>query len=208
MAKVIFFDWYETLCFSRLWGKLEKENPSLFKQIQYHVFEENPQLSLDWMRGQIDFLSIVYRLMDCGLSRETIQAEFACDLSNHKLVLPELPSLLHQLKDKGYKIAVATDHFDIFGMYLYPYLGLDSIFNGYICSAEEKALKKDIDSKGEYPFFKNWLTKNNLSFKDCILIDNSKETTDIYKKLGMQTFHVPNTDTLLKVINQLLNNKK
>lgn len=205
MTKTIFFDWYETLSFSKMWGQLEIENPPLFDKIQYHIFKKNPQLTLEWMRGQTTFLNIIYLLLDHGIPREITQIEFIRGMAATQFASPFFISALTSLKEKGYKIAIATDHFDIFGSYMYPYLKLDELFDGYICSAEEGYLKQDEDKTGKHPFFLNYFRKHHLTYKDCILIDNSKKITDIYKNLGMETYHTPETKDVVSVIDHLKN---
>lgn len=204
MKKVIFFDWYETLSFSKQWGHLQSENPDLFNTIQYHIFEKNQNITNAWMHGNIRFLTITYFLLEHGISRDVTLNEFIRSLTFQQLATPEFIPMLKKLKEKGYQLIIATDHFDIFGTYLYPYLKLNELFDGYICSAEEGFLKNDIDKNGNYPFFLNYLKKHKLSYKDCVLIDNSKATTDLYRKLGMQTYCIQTPLDVLNAADDLL----
>ncbi len=188
MRKVIFIDWYETLCSQRMWGHLEVENPDLFHKIQKLIFEDNRQLHDDWLRGQERFCSVWHFLNDNGIPTQLIQQEFMRSLYFSKPDLPEFIPLIQKLRQKGYKVVIATDFFDIFGSYLYPYHHFDELFDGYISSAETGFIKRDVSADGKYTFFDDYLKSHNLNFTDCILIDNNRRTCAIYKELGMRVF--------------------
>ncbi len=188
MRKVIFIDWYETLCSQRMWGHLEQEQPDLFNKIQHLVFNGNPTLHDAWLRGYERFCSIWHYLNDNGVPKHITQTEFMRSLSFSKPDLPEFIPLVQQLRKKGYKVVIATDFFDIFGSYLYPYHHFEEYFDGYISSAETGYTKRDVTSNGVYPFFEDYLKENNLTYEDCILIDNNRRTGRIYQELGMRIF--------------------
>lgn len=203
MRKVIFIDWYETLCFDKIWGHLQVENPSLFQKIQALLFA-NKSLNLDWLRGGIRFCNVYHYLEENGIDRYTTQTEFMRSLSMQKIVDESFLPIIQILKEKGYKVYIATDFFDVFGSYVYPYLNLEKYFDGYILSAEEGYLKRDCNSDGTYPFFKRFLAENHLTEKDCILIDNSAKNTQIYQSLGMQVYNPQTPKETLEILKSLV----
>ncbi len=205
MRKVIFIDWYETLCSQRMWGHLETEIPELYHKIQKLIFEDNRQLHDDWLRGRERFCSVWHYLNDHGVSTEVSQREFMRSLHFSKPDLPEFIPLVQQLRQKGYKVVIATDFFDIFGSYLYPYHHFDELFDGYISSAETGFIKRDVTADGKYTFFDNYLKSHNLDFDDCILIDNNRRTCAIYKELGMRVFTPKKPEEVRAALETLVN---
>lgn len=203
MRKVIFIDWYETLCFDKIWGHLQVENPSLFQKIQALLFA-NKSLNLDWLRGGIRFCNVYHYLEENGIDRYTTQTEFMRGLSMQKMADDTFLPIIQKLREQGYKVYIATDHFDIFGSYMYPYMNLEYYFDGYISSAEEGCLKNDGNIDGKYRFFERFLAENQLTPAECILIDNDTMTTHIYQSLGMQTFNPKTPKETVDVLKSLI----
>ena len=206
MKKIIFIDWYETYSFSKIWGHLETENPSLYHQVQHLIFN-NSALVNDWMRGNTRFCNICHYLEENGINRLTTQTEFMRGLSLIQPASPLFLPILMSLKSKGYQLYIATDNFDIFGAYMYPYAHLEQVFNGYISSAEEGVLKEDLGADGKPVFFKNFLIKNKLTYKDCILIDNDPSITALYKSCGMATFTPQTPSETVSALHLILKNQ-
>lgn len=203
MRRIIFIDWFETWCSHFLWGHLKDENPALFHQIQSILFVDHQELCCDWMRGYTRFCNIWHFLEDCGIPKEITQTEFMRDLSFHKPDLPAFIPIVESLRQKGYQVFIVTDHFDIFGSYIYPYHHLEEVFDGYLSSAEIGYLKNDKMADGTYPFFHKFMMENNFSPNQCILIDNDMNTTQIYRSLGMETYAPQTPMDVLKILKQI-----
>lgn len=204
MRKIIFIDWFETLCSHKLWGHLETENPVFFNQIQSLLFNQNQELCNEWMRGWTRFCNICHFFENHNIPRSVIQTEFIRDLPFQTVNAPTFLPLIQKLRAKGYKVYIATDHFDVFGCYIYVYHHFEEFFDGYLSSAEIGFLKNDRLPNGIYPFFDSFLKENNLTFADCFFIDNSKKTCDTYQTLGMKTIHISSVQDVENVLNNLL----
>lgn len=49
-------------------------------------------------------------------------------------------------------------------------------------------------------FFEHYINKNNLKYNECILIDDSKELTNLCKQIGMNNIQI---DNCVNIINEL-----
>lgn len=201
MNKVIFINWFQTLSYQPIWHHLETQNHSLFQFLQEHVLDT--PLKNDWLTGRVSFCNIWHHLNTYGIPKEVIQTQTMNWMSNIT-VEAELLSLIQQVRRYGYKVVIATNHVDIFGNYLYPYLHLEDYFDDYISSAEVGFLKTQQDENKNYPFFVAYLKKHQLTYQDCILIDKAKDVTDIYHHLGMTTFTTTHTQETIDILNSFL----
>ena len=94
---------------------------------------------------------------------------------------------------------IATDNVDVFVEYTVPALKLRRHFDDILCSSELKSLKTDT-ADGKLLFFDDFLRKHNIKYEEAILLDDSRETTDLCKKCGMQAKLIRSPEDVLKML--------
>ena len=200
MNKVIFINWFQTLSNQPIWHHLDTPNNHLYSILKTRVLET--PLKDEWFKGQVSFCNIWHHLNQYGIPKEIVQTQTMHWLSTITLN-QDLLSSIQQVRQKGYRVIIATNHVDIFGCYVYPYLHLENYFDGYISSAETGFLKTQQNTTGVYPFFDSYLKQNQLTYQDCLLIDSSKEVTNIYQRLGMTTVTPSDTQGIINILQKL-----
>lgn len=205
MAKIhtIFFDWYHTLSNDTFWGQFENTNLELYKEITNKVFN-NPDISVkEWMRGSISTDSILKKISKDNKEFNFLKNELIYSAKNTKFANKDIIVLLNKLKKKGIKLVIATDNMDVFINYTVPSLNLYNYFDNIICSSDINCLKIDLfDNKPK--FFEDYLSKNNINYKDCLFIDDQEKFTDFYKDYGMNTERIENTDDIENIIRKYI----
>jgi len=68
-------------------------------------------------------------------------------------------------------------------------------FDGILTSDTAGALKTDMDSDGSSPFFRLYLTQNELNRGDSVIIDDSEDTR-LLNNIGIDFLHVDQTSSL------------
>lgn len=203
MRRVILINWYKTWCSHFLWDSLKKTDSTLFHQIRTVLFEQNPELALDWMRGYTRFCNIWHFFEDKFIPKNVVQTAFMQDLAAHRPDLPEFIPAVQRLREKGYRVIVIADYFDVFGGYIYPYHHLEKVFDGYLSSSEIGCLKADTLSDGTRPFFKKFMADNALNPQDCILIDNDLISDSFYREQGFEVYSPQKPNDVLQTLLKL-----
>lgn len=199
----IFFDWYHTLSNDNFWGHIKNNNPKLYQEITNKVFN-NPDISVkEWMRGFISTNEIIKKISNDDKEFNFLKNELIHSVKNTKFANKDIIVLLNKLKQKGIKLVIATDNMDVFMDYTVPSLNLYNYFDNIICSSDINCLKIDLFS--EKPrFFEDYLSKNNINYKDCLFIDDQKKFIDFYKKYGMNTERIENTDDIENIVRKYI----
>lgn len=207
MYKVIFIDWNKTLSFSLFWDHLkdlEESNPMHLNNIQNSLFGKLDHLVKPWMRGEYTTEYIVQKLAEeTGLDYEHLLKEFILSCQTMKID-PEVLSVIQQLRKKGIKVVIATDNMDALDRWTRSSLKLNENFDDILNSYSIKALKGDITEDGESAFFMNYLKEHKLKKNETVLLDDSQIKDEIAKKHGIDFIHITTENTLLKVLNTLL----
>lgn len=202
--KVIFFDWNKTLSVSLFWSHM---NPySGHKYASYHkklitaLFVDNKNLINPWMRGEYDTKQIMDILSPLvGLSSKILEEELIISCKNQSYVDPVVPKLIGEVKNKGIKVVIATDNMDTFRNYTVPSMNLETLFDDLLISCELKTLKGDHD-EDSIPFFNQYLSKNDLTYKDVVLLDDCTDETGVYEKLGLKINQITSSKVLVSLL--------
>lgn len=116
--KIIFIDWDGTLCWSRFWESLSKENLE-FSLIVERFFVNNKNIVRDWMRGKYSSEEINEMLSNkTTLPPVRIWQSFVFDCQNMQLdhVLVELIENLR----KKFIVILITGNMDCFTRFTVP----------------------------------------------------------------------------------------
>ena len=175
MKPILFIDFDGTLCHDRFWRSLDEKN---YGKIQT-AFRANKTKVCDWMRG--DYTSEEINEL---ISKETkipyykLWQVFVADCKSMRIDSDVLNRIQNH-RNNFYAILV-TDNMDCFSRFTVPALNLDKYFDLIVNSFNIK--KRKNDNNGE--LFVQLAIKFGSKLKYCILADDSKETCDIFSKLG------------------------
>ncbi len=205
MKKVIFVDWYRTLSYDDFWEHLKSpDHPrhKYFKALDECLFVNNRQLATGpWMRGQITMGEIIDKVShETGISPDIITQETIFSMENMSFCLPNIRELVKTIQDTGKKVVVATDNMDTFSRYTVPALKLKEIFDGVINSFDVKCLKDDPDPADKILFFEDYLSQNNFTYSDAVLLDDSPDDSGKYEKLGFERKLIDSPETLEAIL--------
>ncbi len=201
--KVIFVDWYRTLCSCPFFHNLQQVNPKLFQRLDDKMFEELPlSLLVDWMRGRVNRNHILQQMSDDELGFDEIGRLLKYGAATMKLDNEAFLPLIQSLRKKGLKVVLATDNTDVFCDYTVPALRLNRYFDGIISSNQVGYVKDDVVAD-KMLFFDKFLSKNNLSYSEAMLLDDSVETCRLCKSFGMRSRIIRSSDDMLQVLSRL-----
>ncbi len=205
--KTIFFDWHNTLSTLLFWDQWKNpEHPrhEWHASLSRYLLGENMSAVMKWMRGKLSAEEISSMLADAlGYSREAIFQDLKESCESMRLVSDEILPLVRKLRESGMKCVIATDNMDTFTRFTVPALRLSEHFDGVLNSFETGMLKFDTEG-GAIPFFDEYLEKNNLRYKDVVLIDDCMDTSGTYEKRGFDILQVFNPDDFVGKLKQLV----
>lgn len=201
--KVLFVDWYRTLCSCPFFHNLQKVNPKLFQKLDDKMFDELPlSLLVDWMRGKVNKNDILQRMADEEMSFDEIGRLLKYGAATMKFDNEAFIPLIQRLRQKGLKVVIATDNTDVFCDYTVPGLKLHRYFDGIISSNQVGYVKSDVFD-GKMLFFDKYLTENNCSYSEAMLLDDSAETCRLCKNFGMRSRIIRSSADMMMVLTGL-----
>jgi FMN phosphatase YigB (HAD superfamily) len=179
---ILFVDFDGTLCTDRYWRSLP---PEKFAQIQKLLFENSngsPMIQ-DWLRGKHAAEDVNHFLSEqIGISFEELWPLFVKDCQTMS-VPKELLEKMARVREK-YVVIVATGNFDSFTRFTVPALHLDSYVDHISNSYYNGKLKGD----GGGAIFEEHAEAAGIDLKECVLLDDSKNTCDLFEKLGGKAY--------------------
>ncbi|MFA6421843.1 MAG: hypothetical protein WCV92_00330 [Candidatus Buchananbacteria bacterium] len=193
--KIIFIDWHKTLSNSFFWSGNLKYSDVFFKH--------NRELINPWMRGEYTAEEVCKILSDQNnFDFDDVLKSLRESCGRMTFVSDKIPELIKNIRSKGIKVIVATDNMDTFSRFTIPELDLKNIFDDFLLSYDLKVLKNDV-GENSIPFFDDYLNKNSLDYRDCVLLDDSGSSS-VYDSLGFKSVMIGNGDELLDVLENIL----
>jgi FMN phosphatase YigB (HAD superfamily) len=182
MGKAVFIDFYGTLCHGKFWRGLDA---ATFEKIQDLVFGADHDLVNAWMTGGYTAEDINHIICErLGLDREMLWSAF---LKGCEAMRADQASLdiIQSLKE-SFRFILITDNMDSFDRFVLPKMGLTSHFDKIFNSFNTKRLKSNRDGRA----FTDAMNTCGLLPHQCVLIDDSPRTCDIFTKLGGRAYLV------------------
>jgi hypothetical protein len=192
----LFIDWHNTLSTSIFWEHLQDSthpHHDLFPLVQPLPSEIHKGTFASWMRGEVTSEEVIHRIARLRhLDYDLIFQEFIVSCQQMQFVSEELPDLISSLRVQGIKVVVATNNTDSFSRWTVPGMKLNTIFDSIINSFDMKALKWDVDEKGQSLFFANFLCIDSIQRGESILIDDNttKMARERTESFGIEYRHV------------------
>lgn len=174
--KAVFIDWNGTLSSSKFFEDLENSQPEVYSGIQETLFGgELTHLLNPWMMGEIETEEVIHQLGNqLGINQEELLDHFIRSCRNMIIVNSAL-DLIHQIRQKGVQVVIATDNMDSFNRWTIPSLKLTEHFDAILNSATLNTRKKDINDDGVSLFFEEYLMLNGFKPEETVLIDDSED---------------------------------
>lgn len=206
--KVIFFDWHKTLSVCNFWAQLQEPAHDRYhwhENITNFLFVENKKLIQQWMRGGIDEEKIIQIVSEkFGYPKEVLREDLAESCRAMTFVSDKILPLIDTIRTKEVKCVIATDNMDVFKKYVVPALMLNEHFDNILTSFEQKVLKFDVvDNENTIQFFDEYLKKNGFTYSDALLLDDQVDKSQMYARLGLDTFQVKSVKILLEKLGEL-----
>lgn len=133
---------------------------------------------------------------DNVIKAEIIFDELVESARNMKFVSEEIPDFISSLRTKEIKVVIATDNMDTFNRFTVESMRLKVIFDEILNSYEFKAVKGDFKD-GKSLFFDDFIRRNNLSYSETVLLDDSTSNSDLLTGLGMRTIQITSPKDLI-----------
>lgn len=202
--QVIFIDWYLTLTSVTFLNKLKIENHAVFKKFIEIIFEQNPSgWQYDWARGKLAKEDVAQKISQAGIMPyDNVLKTFADCCAHQTVDFPEVFKTINTIREKGKKVVLATDNWDVFCDYTIPNLGLDKYFDDIISSNQVGFLKRDEQPKS-LPFFDNYLKNNHIAYQNSLLIDDNALNIDICQKHQMAGIMVKDSRDTVNILQQM-----
>lgn len=195
MKPILFVDFNGTICFDRYWRNLNNEAQ---EKINDFLFKSNKQVVIDWMRGKYDSEQI-HQILAQELELDYRQTwDIFIEECRSMYISPRIMLRIKEIGSK-FKTILITDNMDCFSRFTVVSLKLDQYFEQIINSADTKIFKDDNDGE----VFRKLAAENEINLSDCMLLDDSKTTQQIFSNLGGKSLLVnrENTaETLLEIV--------
>ncbi|MEM7544182.1 MAG: hypothetical protein AAF367_01495 [Pseudomonadota bacterium] len=189
----LFVDFHGTICHDRFWRSLGSDS---FGRVQRALFEADPSLVNDWMRGKYSSEEINELVAEItGLPFDRLWQTFMRDCKSMRIssdLLAEITVLR-----KVCRVVLITDNMDCFDRFTLPALCLDTVFDGIANSSSEGCLKTD----GDGETFIRYLTGD---ITDAVLVDDSRTSCEVFEKLGGIAYHVNDTTPAIEHLKNLV----
>lgn len=183
--KIVFIDWHKTLCSSMFFLDSKEEDEQLCKCYRQRTFVENGHLIMPWMVGEISKETVLQKIAPTKEEYEAAAHLLKKSCESMKLDSQSFLPLIQKIRQKGIKVAIATDNMDAFTDYVVPALNLNSYFDEIISSNLVGCTKQDVE-KNKMLFFDDYLRKNNCKYEEAIMFDDICATVNLCKEYGMQ----------------------
>jgi FMN phosphatase YigB (HAD superfamily) len=196
VIKVVFLDWYGTLCQSHFfehWADSNHPYGCSYQAIQEWFRDPaSSEFQRAWMVGEKllgDWIALVSQIT--GLDGATVEAELIESMRGWCLIDPGTLDLVGALQSKGVRVVIASDNMDGFETLALPQMGLSNAFDGVLNSAVLGCQKGDPDEFGRSRFFVPFLEAGGIGPGESVLIDDSEDVASVLEQTGIQFLHSP-----------------
>lgn len=183
----ILFDFDGVLCHDRFYGEtVRTQHSEVHDWIQENIFGDNDKLVKDWMRGAMSAQDINRTVAKhTGIDYEELNKLFVDSIRNMQLD-ERIIDVARELKQSGRALGIVTDNMDVFSEITVSNHKLNELFDTIVNSADHGYLKKDENGK-LFDIAMSAIGENDI--RNTLLIDDSADTIELYKKRGGNTHH-------------------
>jgi FMN phosphatase YigB (HAD superfamily) len=190
MRQVVFVDWHGVLSEDVFWFSiLEHQRHPYRQQLKLEtqkLFQHRMDLVHAWMRGELQSAEVI-SLLNVSLDRRTradyLLRRLYSDCRKMR-VNGDLLLELSKIRPSTF-VVIATDNMDCFFDQIDSRRDIRSSVDAVLCSSNLGVLK----SENIHLFFEPWLKQHHLSFSESLLLDDSIENCEAFRRAG-GTAHV------------------
>lgn len=192
--QAVIFDFDGVLSRGRFYANLQKPRPLVWQFIQENIFDWHGERKIVdlWLRGEVG-----WRQINCFVSKYTgfplpkLDELFIKSVKQMKIE-PDILALAKKLKSRGVKLALVTNHMDIFDEIIIGYNGLDKVFPVIINSSNYGIFKSE---QNGFLFDVAMKALGENDYGKCLLIDDSLKNCEVFSQKGGGFFHYQNWRT-------------
>lgn len=206
---IIFIDFHGVMSHGPHWHSLaNRQHPlhTIYKDIEFHVFKNNPSLLDNWLLGNITSEEIheyLKRMLGNDLDHQLLWETFVNDCE--QIDISE--NILNQLKEmrEHYRIILITDNMDSFNRFTIPKRAQElAVFDDIVNSSSEKRTKIASNCAS----FLKYINKYGANQSQCLLIDDSVNNCAAFEKnIASKSYCLNNEQDILATLNYLHRNK-
>jgi len=197
--KTIFIDWYITLSHSHYWEHLRTTDPESFTLFSGWLTSNMDEFSV-WMRGHHTTSRIAEMIaIETNRPAKFVQSELEISCYDLKVDIPDIIHELQRLRASGCRVVLATDNIIDFSNITIDSQNLRNVFDDILNSAELGVLKSDVGGG----FFDSYLSANNQTATECMLIDDSLAVSEGIEGTGLEQRRVRDSAETLALLRTL-----
>lgn len=194
--KVVFLDWYGTLCSSRFyehWSEVGHTRHGDFGRLQtwWSAPSSKPFMEA-WLRGGKDAEAFVAEMSAyLAIPEPILWEELIASFQSWRLIDESCREQIAELRARGIRVILATDNVDACFRWGIQTLGLENTFGGVLSSHELGCCKGDGDDRGRSRFFAPFLNAEAIAPGESVLIDDSPGIAPVVERTGIGFLHAP-----------------
>ncbi|MCL5011210.1 MAG: HAD family hydrolase [Patescibacteria group bacterium] len=189
--QVVIFDFDGVLSRGKFYANLRKQHFLVWQFIQENVFDRtgtNKIVDL-WLRGEVGWQQVnCFVSKQTGLHLKKLNGLFVESVKQMKVEKGPLKLAL-KLKNRGVKLALVTNHMDIFNEVIIRHLGLDEIFPVIVNSCDHGVFKSE---QNGFLFDMAMKGLGENDYNKALLIDDSLKNCEVFSQKGGKYFHYKN----------------
>ena len=199
MIKNVIFDCSDTLLRSKWIEYLEQLTGDKERALTIHRALFGSDAWYDYDCGRIDAAALQAALLPLLRPEDrSIGESYLSQWVYQYTVIPQIPELLQELKNKGCKLYILSDFPACFEQ-VYNRFDLFELFDGRVISYEEGKRKRD------GVLFERLLKKYNLSADQCFFVDDMAHNVTMAEKYGIRGHVFTSVAALKKELLPLIN---
>jgi beta-phosphoglucomutase-like phosphatase (HAD superfamily) len=199
---VLFIDFNGVISYQPFWVSMSRSDHPLhphYEAIEQYLFRSRNGIVDDWMRGFYTSEQIHDMLEQrLGIPRAEVFKIFVEDC----VTLDVSPRIVERVAtlDRFHRV-LRTDNMDTLHRWTLPaHPEVERSFDQIHCSFELRELKND--NGGQY--FVQTAARVGVSIRQCIMVDDSRSTCQLFESLGGFAFNTITEGDVLRVLNELV----
>ena len=196
IPRTILFDFDGVLCHDRFYGnRMQSQYPNVYDWIQQNIFGKDSRIVKDWMRRKISAREVNRIIAEnTGIEKELLHGMLVDSVKEMKID-ERMMEEAGRLKRSRCKLCLVTDNMDVFTEITVGNHKLNNLFDGIVNSADHGCLKKDENGK-LFDIALSMVGEGDI--EHTLLIDDSADAIELYRKKGGNAHHYRNFDEFMK----------
>ncbi len=195
MVKVVFLDWFGTICTGRIFSSRELDD---------NLFRNNRNMLYSWLRGTDTYGAVAEAIACESCPKDAVIEEIKENYGRLDFVKPAVAETIGKIRRGGKKVVLASDNTDLFNYITVKKLGLNKLFDHILNSHVLGVMKEDFDEEKGMPFFNAFLKDNALRPQDCVMFDDNPAIIGICRKYGLNVEHITDAENVCAALQKYI----